>query len=456
MKRSAPKTEKNLLLTFLETKDDEIRALILKFTEPEDFGLNWAYEVRERIELLLRLHKPIGSAIDLSEDPALSKEAQKWIKSTARNRRVAKNLPQRRVEFMIRTLHRHRKMRILDDGMEAISKEAEGSVGDDEELAITQTLEGMLQGMRRTAEKDPFLHLGQRADIQYVQKFTDDLLDPDKVRFISTGLDALDQHLVGFEPGNLVTLSGPSGGGKTLVANHMAIRQYLDSKLNVCVVSMEMMKHQLFQRTLANLTQMNHGLIRAPSRMRKEQIQNIRGSVKKFVTWGKSNGCDFSIRDVSDPDYTPHKMVAELAPLQYDVIYVDYITLFSMKGFKSVWEMQMEYSRYLTIAAKDLGCVIVVLTQLSDDDKIKYGRAIKENTDYWIWWSWDATSREFNETDLNLEKARHAEGHAKFRAKFNFAEMSLLVYGRSNSGYVPDAMRMKSGSASGFDAAGAF
>ena len=388
MKRTAPKIEKQILLTLLETTSAKIRAYIYQHTESDDFGLDWGYEVRERVSLLRRLSKPVGRAIDMSEDPALSKEAQQWIKSTPKNRRAAKTLPLKRVEYMLRVLHTHRKIRMVDDGLEAISKEAEGRVGRTQIQNIEHHLEGMLSGIRRTEEKDPFLHLGMRANISEVKARVERILDPANRRMLSTGIGAIDQHLAGgFEPGDLITLSSPSGGGKSLVANAMAINQYRKKKLNVCVVSMEMTKDQLLQRTIANLAEINNTNIRDPDRLRKEQIQLIRKSVRNFVRWGKKRGCEFTIRDVSDPDYTPEKMVSELAPFKYDVIYVDYITLFSMKG-KAAWEMQMENSRYLKLVAPDLGAAIVVLTQLSDDEKIKYGRAIKENSDYWFWFSW--------------------------------------------------------------------
>ena len=107
----------------------------------------------------------------------------------------------------------------------------------------------------------------------------------------------------------------------------------------------------------------------------------------------------------------------------YDVVIIDYITLFDSKGMDT-WKMQMEYSRYLSLVAKRLNCVIVLLSQLSDDERIKYGRAILENTDYWLWWPYGEEEEETGNVELRLAKARHGR-RARIQAKFMLDIMSI-------------------------------
>jgi len=455
MKQKAPHIENSVLLALLESKDVDVRALILKQLTVDDFGTDWGREVFERILLLRSLNKPIGGVLDVAEDPAISEEARTWLRSTPKNRRVARTISLDKIEYRVEVLHQHSKIRVLSKGVDDIIKVAEGKqLTPDMERSIIKSLETMHNAMHRTSEAQPFLHLGKRASIPEVKSLTEELLDPEQVHFIPTGFSAIDEHMHGFEPGTLVVLSGPPAGGKSLVANTMAINQYKISKCDVCVVSLEMNKKQQLRRMIANLTQFNHNLVRDPSKLRETQIAHIKQEMRRFVQWGKKRDCEFTIRDVANTDYTPTKLENELAQFHYDVIYVDYITLLSTKEHKTLWEMQMEFSRQLRVIAQKLNCVMVVLTQLSDDEKVKYGRAIEENADYWFWWNWDAQSREYGETDILLQKARHAEGFTKFRTHFKFAEMRVTVYGKNEAGFVPDNLRMKKGMASGPTAGG--
>lgn len=132
------------------------------------------------------------------------------------------------------------------------------------------------------------------------------------------------------------------------------------------------------------------------------------------------------------------KLESYLAPFMYDVILVDYVTLFHSAG-EDTWKMQLEYSKYLKAMAKRLGCVVVLLTQLSDEERVKYGKAIEENTDYWLWWRWrEDEEQETGDVELKLAKARHTSPR-KFPAKFMLDRMKietegLLPYGTSVDG----------------------
>ena len=445
MKLSSPKMEQGMLLCLLETRSKKIRVAILQDTEPEDFGLEMGIEVRSRIDGLMILGKPVGRAVDVGEDPSLSTEAQRWITATPKLRQSARKLKMDRINYMIRVLKTRRKIRAIHEGIGAVTEALEGRVGQKELDLVDRQLETMLTAVRAGDEKDPILHLGKRSDPEETESLIDEILEYREGTFLPTGIDALDNHLTGWERGNLVTLSAPRSGGKTMVAGTMGIKQYLEHKLSVCHVSMEMGKIEILKRLVSNISVTPHDEVRNTKFMENRKKQMIRKRWNRFIQRGRKWNIEYSVRDVKEPGYTPYKMASELAPLDYDVIYIDYITLFDRPPKMDTWQMHQEYSKYLKMLAKKLKCVIVILTQLSDEERVRYGRAVEENTDYWIWWNWDRDSREFGETPLVLEKARHAQGQVRFRARFNFPMMELHVYGKEDGGYMPNKDRPKTG-----------
>ncbi len=161
--------------------------------------------------------------------------------------------------------------------------------------------------------------------------------------------------------------------------------------------------------------------------LNKYQRREFKRALKKFFAHGRKNGCKFTIWDVSSGTMTPQEMEAALAGLKYDSIIVDYITLFK-KGRMDLWEMQMEYSRFLKGAAKRMNAVIIVLTQLNDNDKVKYGTAVQENLDSWLKWQWREDEEGItNETEVRLALCRHAPT-AKFPAYFKFSHSQIQVF----------------------------
>jgi len=98
----------------------------------------------------------------------------------------------------------------------------------------------------------------------------------------------------------------------------------------------------------------------------------------------------------------------DLAGLQYDVVYVDYLTMFDFKG-KNLWEGQIEYSRYLKTMAERRKCVVVLLTQLNEEDRVKYGKGPEEAADWWLWWRYGDQERATGQGEIRLAKSRAGE-----------------------------------------------
>lgn len=416
------RTEQKLLICALENKIPRLRNLILANTVPDDFGTDFGQEVRERMDTLLQLGKPLGSAIDFSSDPGLSKKAKRFIRGTPKRRTVAKKLTSKRITKLIDNLKAHRRVRVAYDCVEKGAELLNGAVREKEFDEFCTLLEDTLIGVKKSFDKQPLLHIGKGQSKEDLRKLQEQLTEKRAHKFIPTGLEALDHYIRGFERGNLVTLTANSGGGKSAVALNMAINQYL-AGYNVCVVSLEMQMIELMHRILSRLTKISHDVVRVQDDYGKGEIVTVKKTLSKLRRRGRKKDARFTIWDVQD-ELTPTQIELSLKPFKYDSIYVDYLTLLSAKNFRDLWRMQMDYSRFFKQSTKRMDCVITALTQMSEDDEIKYGRAVKENTDYWLRWQYGEEEEEVGETTFYLAKARNARKRS-FPVQFMMDRMTI-------------------------------
>lgn len=419
--------DKKLMLCLLETKSPNIRSYILTETAPDDYGTPFGKEVRLRVETLRSLGKNLTKALDFSQDPALSKGAAAFVCGTPMDREEAATYQLEQVKELV---YRHkllRNKRLFVESMVDIKNLSAGPVDENTIEQMSDVFEKALIKVRQSFSDQPIVHQGLRETDEGAGKQLREVMTYSPWTFLSTGLERLDFYMKGFERGNLVTLSATRGGCKSMLAMAMGINQYL-SGLSVVFVSMEMTKTEVRRRLYSNISQIPHDQIRMVKSVsdNPEQKKKLVEAARKFHQFGRKNKCTFSIWDITDSSFTPMKMDAVLAPMGYDVIIVDYLTLFN-PGKLDKWEMVLEYSRYLKSMAKRLNCVIVVLTQLNDEEKVKYGRGIEENTDYWIYWRWrEDEERETGLVELQMEKARHTRTR-KIQAVFRPDLMSVMT-----------------------------
>ena len=415
------RTEQKLLLGVLECRIPKLRNYILAETLPDDYGSKFGIEVRERMDKLIQLDKPLGSAVDFSSDPGLSKNAKKFIRGTPKLRKAAKNINRKRINKLIDILKATKRARIAYDCLEKGAEVLEDAIGEKEIDEFCAVLEDSLVNLKKGFERQPLLHIGKGQSKEDLKNLTNRLTEKRANRFIPTGLEALDYYIKGFERGNLVTLSANSSGGKTAVALNMAINQYL-AGYSVCFVSMEMRDLELLHRMLSRLTKTPHDIIRMQNDYGPGEIIKISKTLKKLRRRGIKKKARFTIWDVQN-DLTPPQIELSLKPFKYDSLYIDYLTLLSHK-FRDIWRMQLEYSRYFKGTCKRLDCITNVLTQMTEDDEIRYGRAVKENTDYWIRWQYGEEEEEEGETEFHLAKARHGKKRT-FPVQFMMDKMTI-------------------------------
>lgn len=421
MKTVDSQLEQMVLVAGLEARDPWIRNRVWADTTEDDFGIEPAREIRRRVAVLNQWGKMTGNCLDFSLDPALTKTGQEFLRISPQRRKAAAFFTRQRVDGLLTKLRQLRKARDLFDGISDILTTAQNSEADE---AVFQTLMEKFDATRQaiTDQQDKEIwQIGQGTSRESQIELVRDMTNPDGERLISSGLRGLDQHLHGgFAPGDLVVLSAAPSGGKSALASQMAINQYR-SKLGVAYFSLEMTANQLRDRIVANILKEPFGSIRARRKTDDEFRKHFLRTWGAFdYEFGNANNCCLRVYDIKNPKFTPDQIRLELAGARFKCIYVDYLAKLYSKQ-RELWMAQREHASYLKSLAKQLDCVVVALTHLSDDDKVKYGRGPEEEADWWIWWRYGDEERESGAVDLRLAKARHGAKcfvPATFRLKY--------------------------------------
>jgi len=427
-----PKLEHRLILVACNNRNPKNRRLVLAKTEPEDFAVDATFEIRKFMNKELQRGRDIPRAKFLADTPALSEAAQKLLRAPKKKQVEARTMTRKDVVAAIEKLKVYRRVRAANEGLLRSSEVMSGKVGQEELDRFCTELENTLMEVRSGTEKHPMYHYGAGQTKAQAKSMYKRLTRSSRHRFISTGIDAFDQHLIGHSRGQLVVVSAPRKGGKSTMAINMAINQFLRHNLNVLYVSMEMPLEDVEQRIAAKESNLYFGAVRDPDQLSDFQKAKIAKFCKELYKSGHKNGARFTIWPAQGiPNFTPMSLHTHVQGMSYDVIYVDYLTLFHKKR-QDLWEMQMEYSRYLKQLAGDLNCVVVTLTQLNTNESVKYGTSVEENLDTWFRWPWrEDEEQETGDVEVKLALCRHAPGTV-FPAKFALEKMTINVYPASS------------------------
>ena len=244
---------------------------------------------------------------------------------------------------------------------------------------------------------------------------------------LKTGFKEFDDKTGGLERTNLLTVAAPSGGGKTAMSLYMATKMYELFHYNVCFISYEMNKYEVYSRILANISNVDHDRINL-RKMSPVQKMRVMESWNKFDAIGQENKCKFEIWCPSE-EYTASQLSRMLKPLKFDVIVVDYLNLIAEeKTSEKMWESLGRTTRKFKNMAVNLDCVVIMLTQLDRDTlQVKYSKAIEANSNFlWIW-EYGDREEETKVIEIKQQKARNARKYP-FKLKADFDYMRFENY----------------------------
>jgi replicative DNA helicase len=189
----------------------------------------------------------------------------------------------------------------------------------------------------------------------------------DSSKIITTGIEGLDQFVVGCA--GLTIVSASSGAGKTAFMLEMAIGQYL-SGLSVLFVSLEISAQVLGKRLKANLTGIPFSKI-IQDNLTDTERDHITDTMRNF--FDREN----SFRVVTTPldsDELLNLIQVEKSLYDIDVVHLDYLNLVSApRGSVGGWQALSDIARALHRMSMSIGVVTVSASQTDLEKKPKGG-----------------------------------------------------------------------------------
>lgn len=266
-----------------------------------------------------------------------------------------------------------------------------------EKLSAIQSLFTQIDDYNKTGKT-----LGLKSLNSIAEKWTSTLEkrldDSDSVRGLSTGIKALDEKLApkGLVRGSLFVVGARPKMGKTTFEINMARHCAMVEKLPVLMFSLEMQDEQMLENILAQESCVNSDIF----------YDNGLGSESEFAR------VMHHLKELSDTDNiyiddTPAITLSHIrsearrmakAKNQIGMIMVDYLTLMSKeKGDDQRNDLAYgEITKGLKALAKELNCVVVLLTQLNRNLELRGGDKrprpsdsrdtgqIEQDCDYWV------------------------------------------------------------------------
>lgn len=176
---------------------------------------------------------------------------------------------------------------------------------------------------------------------------------------LETGFIDLDDKLDGLKPGDLVIVAGRPSMGKTAIAINIAENVAIAGH-PAMVFSLEMTDTQLIQRTLSSTAEIN-GKALASGRLNDEHWDRMTGALSKLheaPLWIDQSP-NLSVAQMLARARRTKRKEGRLA-----LVVVDYLQLMTAEG-NNRNEVLGTITRGLKLMARDLGCPVICLSQLS-------------------------------------------------------------------------------------------
>ena len=194
----------------------------------------------------------------------------------------------------------------------------------------------------------------------YLMEVMDNILSDKPKDFIKTGIKSIDNKIMGFERGQLNVLGARPSLGKTALALNMLWNITL-AGYPTTFFSLETGGNNIVERLVSSITNIPLYKIKQADGLSDEdttQVMDAINQIKKHSNLHIEDKAQMTPQDVREvamqPSDEPH------------VIFIDYLTLMQSDIPQRDRRLEVEkISRDLKIIAKETGCVIIALSQLS-------------------------------------------------------------------------------------------
>lgn len=195
-------------------------------------------------------------------------------------------------------------------------------------------------------------------------------------KIFHTGCDKTDVFLDGgIFPGQLVTLAGDPGMGKTWWLVNAAIKNYLVGK-SVLIISPEASKEEIQERIDAMMFQVNYTRLRMGKLDPPEETKFKRGMLAQ-----SKRKVPLVITDCSEEaNYTPNHVAAKIDIYKPSIVFIDSAYYLKVENPKGSYTDSMNLCKQLKIICKRTDTPIVCVVQMdreSEQNAVQGGAALR-------------------------------------------------------------------------------
>jgi replicative DNA helicase len=396
------------------SKDKKIAGALLAGVDESYFHSPESVELYQVINRIMADTGESPSYRLLIEDPDLSKEARDHMRES----QATAVTTTAEAKKAVSNLEKYRKRRGVYNLAVDLSNQLKAPKVDIDGLLHRATSAiSVIRAKKATDES--FLHFGKNNNSM---KTVDSILyDDNSVDVIPTGIESFDSVSGGVYRGALFTIGANSGGGKSIMATVLA-KNFASQGYKVVLVPLEMSKKEMTTRLMASVCGVDFSDLWL-QRLATGDRDRIRKKFRKWLKKVKQAGGRLTIYK-PEQDETIEEVFAATAAYEADINIIDYIGL--LKGVDGDDQVRAlgQVARYGKINAENTGRANIMLSQLTDDGKIKYSRAIAEHSS--LAWTWMATpeSKETGVTRIEQPKSRNSMAFP-FYVKIDYAKMQI-------------------------------
>lgn len=233
-----------------------------------------------------------------------------------------------------------------------------------------------------------------QVQVQWLEEVRKRYESPDDARGFSTGITALDNKLnpKGIVKGSLVVIGARPKMGKTSLLIKMCLNSALVEKKMTAVFSLEMPSIQLFERMITQISSVNSDVF-YDAYKNQDEFGVAMSAVDSIISSGNLYVDDTPAININHIKSECRRLKREKGSI--GMIFVDYLTLMDADKAERNDLAYGAITKGLKSLAKELDCVVVLLTQLnrnleSRTDKRPYPSdsrdtgQIEQDCDYWI------------------------------------------------------------------------
>lgn len=194
-----------------------------------------------------------------------------------------------------------------------------------------------------------------------VESYLNVIKNPQLIKRLTWPWPPLEQILHGLRPGEMTTIGGRPGSGKTAIAMNLALKLAMEQKKAVGIFSLEMTKTQLINRMLAQLAEVDSSLLQDAkiSAMEWQKILEVSIPLSEAPIYVDGNSA-----------LTEVEFITQSRKMKYqnniECVILDYLQLLKSSGKPGNREQEVSsFAQTAKRIARELDIAVIVLSSLN-------------------------------------------------------------------------------------------